>query len=185
MASAALLEALLLYLILPAWLFAGFGDALCHRALRIEKTSGWRESALHWVMLAELGVGVAAILLLEINASVIALFAIACLAHEVTMVADLGYAHAHRDIPPVEQWVHGIQQAMPWIVLLCIVLLHPAQALALLGLGDEPARWALERRQPGLPRGYLLAFAGGALLLVGLPFGREAWRAARAARLHA
>ena len=70
-------------------------------------------------------------------------------------------------------------------VVLCIVLLHPAQALALLGLGDEPARWALERRQPGLPRGYLLAFAGGALLLVGLPFGREAWRAARAARLHA
>ncbi len=184
MSSAALLELLLFYLILPVWLLAGLGDALCHRALGIHRTSGWRESAVHWLMLAELGLGMLAILLLEVNALVIALFAIACLAHEVTMAVDLAYAHAHRDIPPVEQWVHGIQQAIPWIVLLCIAVLHPGQAMALLGLGGESARWTLEWREPGLPPGYLLAFAGAALLLVGLPFAREAWRAAHAVRSH-
>jgi hypothetical protein len=182
MAPAALLEVVLFYLILPVWLLAGFADALCHRALRIEATSGWRESALHWLMLGELGMGVIAILLLDINALVIALFAVACLAHEVTMVADLGYAHARRDIPPVEQWVHGIQQAIPWIVLLAIVILHPGQALALLGLGNEPARWSLELRQPPLPFGYLTSLAVLALLLVGMPFAREMWRAVQAPR---
>jgi len=180
MASAPFLEAILLYLILPAWLLAGFADAMCHRALRIERTSGWRESALHWLMLAELGGGVLAILLLEMNALVIALFALVCLAHEVTMVADLGYAHAHRDIPPVEQWVHGIQQAIPWIVLLAICVLHPGQALALVGLGAEMPRWTLELRDPPLPPRYLFSLAAGAVLIVGLPFALEAWRAAKA-----
>jgi len=182
MTPAALLEVLLFYLILPVWLLAGFADASCHRVLRIEATSGWRESALHWLMMAELGMGVLAILLLEINALVIALFAIACLAHEVTMVADLGYAHTRRDIPPVEQWVHGIQQAIPWIVLLAIAVLHPGQALALLGLGSEPARWSPALREPALPSGYLASIAVLALLLVGLPFAREMWRAVHARR---
>jgi len=182
MAPAALLEVVLFYLILPVWLLAGFADALCHRALRIEATSGWRESALHWLMLAELGMSVLAILLLDINALVIALFAIACLAHEVTMVADLSYAHARRNIPPVEQWVHGIQQGIPWIVLLAIVILHPGQALALLGLNGEPARWALELREPPMPLGYLASFGVMALLLVGLPFARELSRAVHPSR---
>jgi len=182
MTPAAFLEILLFYLILPVWLLAGFADASCHRWLRIEATSGWRESALHWLMVAELGLGVLAILLLEINALVIALFAMACLAHEVTMVADLGYAYTRRDIPPVEQWVHGIQQAVPWIVLLAIAVLHPGQALALLGLGSEPARWWLALREPPLPFGYLTSVAVLAFLFVGLPFAREMWRAIRLSR---
>jgi len=182
MAPDALLELVLLYLILPMWLLAGFADALCHRVLHIERSAGWRESALHWLMLSELGAGVVALLLLENNALVIALFASMCLAHEVTMLADLRYAHAHRDIPPAEQWVHGILQATPWSVLLVICVLHPWQALALLGLGEEAARWTLERRDTMLPRAYLPVFFTAACLLVIAPFLAEAWRTVRVAR---
>ena len=39
---------LLLYVVLPAWVLAGFGDYLCHRALRIEHANGIRETVLHW-----------------------------------------------------------------------------------------------------------------------------------------
>ena len=38
------LRGLLMYFVLPLWLAAGFADYLCHRAVHIEKTSGWRES---------------------------------------------------------------------------------------------------------------------------------------------
>ncbi|MCC7546415.1 MAG: diguanylate cyclase [Burkholderiales bacterium] len=177
-----MLEHLLLYGILPVWLLAGFADARCRRALHIETPSGWRESAPHWLMLVELGVGVLAILLLEIDALVLMLFAIACLAYELTMMADLRYAHAHRDIPSVEQWVHGIQQAIPWMVLLALAVLHPGQALALFGLGGEPPRWTFRLRDPALPPVYLISFVSLAVLLVGLPFAREMGRAARASR---
>ena len=101
----AFLQALLLYVVLPVWVLAGCADYLCHRAMRIEVTAGWRESALHWLMLVELGIGVGAVLLLQLNAAVIALFAAACVLHEITLWSDLAYANAHRQIPAIEQWV--------------------------------------------------------------------------------
>ncbi len=174
------LEMVLLYAILPVWLLAGFGDATCHRILRIETTSGWRESALHWLMLAQLGIGLMAILLLDIDAAVIALFAAVCVVHEITLVADLRFAHAHRIIPPLEQWVHGVQQSLPWIVLLTLCAMHPQQALALLGLGSDTPRWTLQPRAAPLPPGYLPAFIAAAFLLVALPFATELARALRA-----
>jgi hypothetical protein len=175
----AFLEPLLLYVVFPVWLLAGFADSLCHRAQRIEATAGWRESALHWLMLIELGIGVWAILLLELNAFVIALFAVVCILHELTLGVDLLYASSRRRVPAVEQWVHGVQQAIPWIVLLIISAMRPAQALAVVGLGEAPGDWAWTPRIAPVEPGYLSAFAAAAALLVGLPFTLEAWRAIR------
>lgn len=41
MSHSAAAETLLLYFALPLWLLAGFADYLCHRASRIEVTSGF------------------------------------------------------------------------------------------------------------------------------------------------
>jgi hypothetical protein len=175
----AFLEPLLLYVVFPVWLLAGFADSLCHRVQHIEATAGWREPALHWLMLIELGIGVWAILLLELNARVIALFAAVCILHELTLGVDLLYANSRRRVPAVEQWVHGVQQAIPWIVLLIISAMRPAQALAVVGLGEVPGDWAWQPRIAPVEPDYLIAFAAAAALLVGLPFALEAWRAIR------
>jgi hypothetical protein len=143
--------------------------------LHIEETAGWRESALHWLMLLELGAGLAAVLLLAVNALVISIFAAACVLHEATMLIDLGYASARRRIPPIEQWVHGVQQAIPWVVLLVLCALEPGQALGLIGMGDESARFEL--RFAPLPLSYLSGFVASAILLVALPYVLELRRA--------
>src|SRR4051812_24630463 len=62
----------LMYFVMPLWLLAGFADYLCHRAAHIESTSGPKESVLHLLLLAEMGVPVLAALFFEINAFVIA-----------------------------------------------------------------------------------------------------------------
>lgn len=180
MNSASFLEAVLFAVLLPVWLLAGFADALCHRVLRIETSAGWRESALHWLMLAELGVGLAAVLLLEVNALAIAIFAIACVLHEITMVVDLRYASARRVIPPVEQWVHGVQQAIPWMVLLVLCALQPGQALALIGVGGAAPDFSL--RLAPVPAAYLASFIAAGVLVVALPFALELLRGLRAVR---
>ena len=127
----------------PLWLVVGFLDYACHRQQRIEATAGLHESNLHLLMLAELGAGVIVALFLELNAIALALLLLACVAHEFTVLRDLSYAQSRRRIPWFEQWVHGLQQAVPWVAFAALVLLHWPQALALVGLGDAPADWRL------------------------------------------
>jgi threonine/homoserine/homoserine lactone efflux protein len=83
--------ALLMYFVLPLWVLAGLADYLCHRATDIEHTSGWRESLLHLVLLAEAGVPLLAALFLEINALVILLMIGGLVLHELTVWLELRY----------------------------------------------------------------------------------------------
>jgi hypothetical protein len=53
--SSAITRDFLLYFIVPQWTAAGVADWLCHRASRIEQTTGARESLLHLLMLVEVG----------------------------------------------------------------------------------------------------------------------------------
>ena len=176
-----LLRDLLLYGLLPLWLAAGLADALCHRQQHIEHTAGWRESALHLLMLGELGAGLVAALLMQINAAVLVLLLVCCLAHEVTTWVDLAYANARRRIPPFEQWVHAVQLALPWAGFVGIVLLHADQAGAAFGLSDVQADWSLRWKDPPLPAAYLSTVLLAAVLLVIVPFAAEWRRALRAA----
>ena len=63
---------ILMYFILPIWLLAGFADWLCHRAAHIETTTGAKESMLHLLMFAELGLPLLAAIFLQVNAGIIA-----------------------------------------------------------------------------------------------------------------
>ncbi len=179
---AALLERALLAVLLPLWLVAGSADWACHRQQRIEHNAGARESLLHLAMLAELAAGLWAALLLELNAGALALVLAACIAHELTLWVDLAWAESRRSIPWFEQWVHGWQQALPWVGAAALLLLHRGQALAMLGLGSAVADWRLHWRAEPLPPAYLAGFLLAALLLVAGPFVSEfvrCWRAAR------
>lgn len=79
---------------LPLWLAAGFADYLCHRAAHIERTSGWKESALHLLQFAEMAVPLLAALFLEITSGVIALMIVFLTLHEATAILDVPYAAA-------------------------------------------------------------------------------------------
>jgi hypothetical protein len=75
---------ILMYFVIPVWFAAGFADWLCHRSSNIETTSGIKESWIHIIMFAEVGIPLLAALFLEINAAVIALMIGMFVIHEAT-----------------------------------------------------------------------------------------------------
>lgn len=180
--TAVLLQQLLMWGLLPLWLLSGLGDWLCHRRLHMEHSAGTPESLLHWLMLAEMTPAVAAGLLLDISAGVLLGMLLLCAAHEVTTWIDLHYASARRRIPPVEQWVHALQLALPWAALVSLALIHHDQALALLGRGAAAPDWGFRLKADPLPPAYVVGVAVAGLLLVALPFAEEFLRCRRAAR---
>ena len=180
-----LLQSTLMYLLLPLWVLAGFGDWLSHRVQRIELTAGLKESLLHLLMLAELGPAFLAVLLCEVDSLVIVLLAVACVAHELTVWWDLRYAVTRREIPVVEQWMHSLQIVLPWAALVGLSLLHWPQAVAAVGLGSQSASWQLEWKRQPLPPAYVAAAIAAGVLLIVLPYLQEcllSWRVRRSSR---
>lgn len=178
------LRAVLMAGALPLWAMAGFGDWLCHRLQRMEETAGLPEAILHSLMLAVLGTASLAVLFLQVNAAVLLGMLLACVVHEGLVWRDLAFANRHRKVGAIEQWIHGIQTAMPWVLLVGICLLHRDQFLAILGAAEAPADWVLRPKRDPLPGAYLVTVLIGCGVLVVLPFLEELWRCARTQRRH-
>jgi hypothetical protein len=161
----------LAYVAFPLWVAAGFADWICHVRTGIAQTSGLKENLLHLVMFAEIGVGIAAVVLLEINAAVLLLVFALFVVHELTVYWDLNYSTLVRDVGPFEQMVHSFLEMLP---LLSLALLMTVAA------GEGPADWSLRLKEQPLPGNYLVA----GLLLVGvfnvLPLLQETYSCARA-----
>ena len=169
---------LLGYVVFPLAVAAGFADWACHRATGIAGTSGLKENLLHWLMFAELGIGVLAVALFEVNAAVLLLVAGVFLLHELTVWIDLRYTVPRREVRPVEQMVHSVQELFPVLAWVLLASAHWEQALAIFGIG-EPANWGLRLKSEPLPAGALLAGAAAVLLLNVLPLAQETWASLR------
>lgn len=180
MQPAEVAQLMLMYFVLPLWLLAGFADYLCHRASDIEHTSGAKESLLHLLLFAEMGVPVLAAIFLEINALIIAVMIVCFLLHEATSLWDVSYAAKLRNITPIEQHVHSLLEMLPLMGLLLIIVTHWGQFLALLGLGTEPASFALAFKRNPLPWPYVLTVLAAVALFEVLPFVEELIRGLRA-----
>lgn len=174
----------LLYVLLPLWLAAGFADWLCHRRTDIAHTSGTRESALHLLMLLEVGVPLQAALFLQINAGLILLMLVCFLAHELTALWDVSMAVQQRRVSPIEQHVHSFLELIPFMAISVVCLLHWDQASALLPGQWERAQFELRRKEPALPDAYVAGIITATLLLSVLPYLEELLRCHRAARRH-
>src|SRR4051812_22729439 len=98
---------ILMYFVLPVWLLAGIADWLCHRATGIERTTGAKESLLHLLMFAEIGLPLLAAIFLEINAAILVAMIASCVAHHATAIWDVRYAASARAVLPIEQHVHS------------------------------------------------------------------------------
>jgi hypothetical protein len=168
----------LMYLVMPLWLAAGFADWLCHRATRIETTSGAKESLIHLLMFAEVGVPLLAVLFLQVNAGIILLMIVAFFIHELTALWDVSYAVTARWVSPIEQHVHSFLEMVPLMALLLVVARHWQQFLALFGIGEEPS-FELAWKQASLPVGYIATVLALIVLFELAPYAEELWRCVR------
>ncbi len=168
----------LAFVVLPLWVLAGFADYWCHRTTFIEKATGARESALHWLMLGEVAIPVLAVLFFQVNALVLALMIPFLIAHEITGWVDLKVAMATRNITAFEQQVHSVLEMTPLMAMLLIYILHWPQALAIFGAGTQAAEWRLVW-QPS-PLGALAPPLISFAVLAILPYAEEFVRGLRA-----
>src|SRR5437660_8239774 len=114
---------LLMYVVYPLWVVAGFADWACHARTSIATTSGLKENALHWVMYAEIGVGMVAVALFEIDAAVLAIVLAVLIVHEATVYWDLHYSAPRREVGPLEQMVHSFLELLPLVSLALLVVI--------------------------------------------------------------
>lgn len=170
---------ILMYFILPVWLLAGFADWLCHRASHIESTTGAKESLIHLLMFAEVGVPLLAGMFLDINALIIAVMIVAFFVHEATAFWDVSYATSARTVAPVEQHVHSFLEMIPLMALVCVIALHWGQFLALFGGGTETAKFDLAWKPEQLPTIYVTSVMVAILLFELLPYLEEFLRGLR------
>ena len=177
---ATLAREFLVYAVVPLWIAGAFADWLCHRRSRIESTSGLPESALHALMLVELGVPTLLAVFFEINALVVACLLAGFVIHELTVYVDLRYASARRPITPGEQMVHSLLEGLPVVAAVLVFLLNGEAVLSLFGRSRWPAEFELHLEPPPLPLAGLAAFAAAGLLFVLLPAVEELWRCWRA-----
>lgn len=172
-------HALILTVLLPAWLALGIADWACHRKAHIESTAGPWESLLHLVLSGQAAVAVLAALFLEINSTVLMLIVVVYIIHEVTTAVDIRYAARTRVITPTEQRVHDYLTAIPFAMVTLLLATHPASALDVITLSfNQPIelRW----KMPPLPLWYTLSFLVGCFVANIVPFGEELLRGLRA-----
>jgi hypothetical protein len=164
------------YAIAPLWLAAGCADWYWHRATRIQYTSGFPESLLHAVMLAEIGLPFLAVVFFDTNSLVLALALGGLLLHTLTTYGDLAWSHPRREIGPGEQMAHCLLAVLPLLACVLLVIFTWPTVLSLGGWDGVPRDWRLRVREQ-LPLGpaTVVALAAGALLVGGL-YGEELLR---------
>jgi hypothetical protein len=173
---------LLAYFVLPLWMLAGFADYLCHRHSHIAHANGVRESLVHWLMMAEVGVPVVLAVFFRIDALLILVMIAAFIVHEITGNHDLKLAMATRKVTAFEQQVHSLLEILPLAALLLVMVLHWGQVQALLGFGPEQADFALAIKPPPSLKEMVGPF-GAFVVLVLIPYGEELVRGLRRKRL--
>ena len=119
-----LLIQLMLYVFLPLWGVAGFVDWCCHRATRIEQTSGLKESLIHSLMGIQMAVPILLCLLFKVNVLIMLICVLAWLAHEAVAHYDVHYAAPKRHISVWEMHAHNYLATLPLYMLLLIIVIN-------------------------------------------------------------
>ena len=164
--------------IYPVWLLAGVADVWVHRRDRIERHTGTRESWMHVAMCVQMGIPTLLVLFLEVTAPVFLIAALAVLVHGWTSWRDARFADRVRHIGPGEQKIHVVLDAVPWLSLALLAMLHAAQLRGLLGPGAADWQWRL--RTPAFAPAVLAVVVVSSFVLGLLPSLLELRRAQRA-----
>ncbi|AZP79898.1 diguanylate cyclase/phosphodiesterase [Mycobacterium avium subsp. paratuberculosis] len=167
----------LLYGLLPAWFIPALLDWNQHRRSRIEITSGTRESLIHLLMMAEVGVPITLVLLCEINPLVLSTILASIAAHEATALWDVTAAErSGRRVTTWEQHVHSFLESLPIMAASALGCLHWREVRELVRGARSRDAWRLRWKQNPLPGGYLAAVAAAVAAAIVVPYGEELYR---------
>lgn len=182
--SAQVTQNYILYFIMPFWFLVGFADYLCHRATRIEATSGLKESLIHALMFIEITIPVVMGLYLEITSAVLIAVLVAYFVHEATALWDVAYAQSRREIWLIEQHIHSYLAIIPFMVASFVICLYWSDFVAIFGIGTARPDFSLRWKEPPLPLAYHIGLNIAAAAFLGLPYLEELWRCYRYQRRH-
>ncbi len=169
----AVIRDFLLYFVLPVWMAAGVADCACHFASDLQTTTGPKESLIHLLMLAEVGLPIVAGLFLEITSPVLALMIASWLLHDATALWDVHYAVTAREVTPIEQHVHSYLEMLPLMAIGFVGVLYWPNLAGLLGIGGHRPDWSIRLKRDKLPRRYAPIVLGLTVLLEWLPYLTE------------
>jgi len=180
--EASVIQNTLLYFVLPLWAATGFADYLCHRKAEIEHTAGPKESVIHLLGFAVVGIPVLAGLFFEINAAVLLVMIAGFVLHEIITYWDVVYANSTREVTPIEQHIHNYLALVPLIALVLAAILHWQQFTALFGFGSP--EFTLVLKENPLPIWYIAGLLSVIAIFDLIPFIEELWRGLRAKAKH-
>lgn len=127
-----LLINLLMYLFLPLWGIAGFADWCCHRATRIETTSGLKEALMHCAMGIQIAIPILLCLLFEVNVLVLLVCLVAFILHEWVAHMDVQFALPRREVSVWEMHAHSFLATLPLYMFSLIAVINWPVVLNLL-----------------------------------------------------
>ena len=176
-----LLLKLILYGLLPLWGISGFIDWCCHRATRIEHTSGLKESLMHSVMGVQLGIPIVLCLTFQVNVLILLLCMLAWLLHEFVAHWDVAFATPRRHISIWEVHVHNYMATIPSYLLMLVLVINWETTQKLLTL-DFAGEFTFRRlEQPLGSSSYLRNYLMFMTVLCVLPYIEENLRSLRVA----
>lgn len=124
MDTSSLLINVMLYVFLPLWGIAGFADWCCHRATKIEVTSGIKESLMHSLMGIQMGIPIILCLIYYVNVLTLLICIITWIAHEVVAHYDVKYATPKREVSIWEMHAHTYLGSLPLYMLTSIIVIN-------------------------------------------------------------
>ena len=174
-----LLMNLILYGLLPLWGICGFIDWCCHRATRVERTSGVKESLIHSLMGVQLGIPIILCLVFEVNVLVLLICILMWLLHEFVAHWDVHYATPLRHISIWEVHVHNYMATVPLYLLMLILVLNWDVALQTLTLHWSGQLTLHRLTAPRGGSGYLPAYLTFMVVFCVFPYLEENIRCLR------
>ena len=170
----------MLYVFLPMWGIAGFVDWCCHRATKIEVTSGLKESLMHSLMGVQMAIPIALCLLFYVNVTVLVICIITWIFHELVAHWDVRYANPRREISIWEMHAHTYLGSLPLYMLISIIVINWPQFLLLISF-EWAGNMALMRvEEPHGSSAYLPAYLVFMALLCVFPYIEENIRCLKA-----
>ena len=115
---------LIMYGCLPLWLVMGFADWYCHKKSNIERTTGLKESILHCIMGAQIGVPILLGFYFQINVLLLLIMFGVLVFHEVVAHMDVKYALHNRAISIFETHVNSFLEVLPFVIVALIVCIN-------------------------------------------------------------
>jgi hypothetical protein len=171
----------LMYGVLPAWFVPGLLDWYQHKRTDIEHTAGTRESLIHLLMMAEVGVPVTVVLLCEVNPLVLTVILASIAAHEATALWDVTTAEkSGREVTPWEQHIHSFLESMPIMAASALGCLHWRDVRQLLKGVRSRGAWRLRPKRKRVPARYLAGIGAAIVATIAVPYGEELTRCLRA-----